>query len=189
MLTRLLTIFMLAMLSVCSLKADVYEYDSNPVCGKYVATDGGAVVEIVPMMRIVDAMPADLKVKYSLSAQYAIILQDNPSPMLEPGTIMGWLAPLAKPGMYDGVVYTKEKNGRLASPRKFLFEMNADGSHLSMVEIKNRLRVDPLRFLPYLFHGLSLKGTLKMEDNRRDDVDGFLKIYPRPVNPASPRPL
>lgn len=186
---RLLFLYALVLATACNAFGRDYEYDTNPVCGKYSATDGGAVIEIIPVGQYGQPIPEELKVKYSLADQYIIIVGDNPSPTLEPDTVMGWLTPLAKMGMYNAVIFTKEKDGRLASPRKFLLEMNADGSHLSMLEIKNRLRIDPLRFLPYLFHGISLKGTLKIEDNRREDVEGFLKFHPRPVNPAVPRPL
>lgn len=187
--SRLLILWMITLAGCFALGAAEYEYDSNPVCGKYSATNGGGVIEIVPYSHVNLPIPEDLKFKYSLTDQYVIILEDNPSPMLEPGTIMGWIAPLAKPGMFSGTIYTKEKDGRLVSPRKFLMEMNADGTHLSMLEIRHRLRLEPLRFLPYLFHGISLKGTLRMEDNRRDDVEGFIKFFPRPVNPFTPRQL
>lgn len=186
---RLFIAYILALITLFNVVARDYEYDSNPVCGKYSATEGGAVIEIVPISQFDQPLPEELKVKYSLANQYVIIIGDNPSPTLEPGTVMGWLTPLAKPGLYNGLLLTKEKDGRLTTAKKFLLEMNADGSHLSILEIKNRLRIDPLRFLPYLFHGISLKGTLKMEDNRRDDVEGFLKFYPRPINPTEPRAL
>lgn len=186
---RFLTVSILLLTVSLALRAEEYEYDANVLCGKYSATAGGAIIEIVPASQVTQPLPTDLKMKYTLANRYLIILEDNPSPTLEPGTIMGWVSPLAKPGLYDGMIFTKEKNGKLTSPRKFLLEMNVDGTHLSMLEIKNRVRIDPLRFLPYIFHGISLKGTLKMEDNRRHDVEGFLKFYPRPLNPYMPRQL
>lgn len=186
MLKTLITI-LLSVLSAATLQAA--DNAANPICGKYHATDGGATIEIIPLADLQQMLPAELNVKYTLADQFVIILGDNPSPELRPGTIMGWLTPLAKPGLYNAVIFTKEKKGMLSSPKKFLLEMNADGTHLSMLEIKHKLRIDPLRFLPYLFHGISLKGTLKYDDNRREDVEGFIKFYPRPRKPHVPRQL
>lgn len=182
----LLSLLPLALTFIATRAAD---YDTNPICGKYRATEGGGVIEIIPMSQLEQPLDARFKVRYSIGEQYVVVLNDNPSPSLAPGTVMGWLAPLAKPGKYDAVLMTKEKDGRLTSPRRFLLELNADGTHLSMLEIKHRVRIDPLRFLPYVYHGISLKGTLKMEDNRPDDVGGFIKFFPRPAIPHSPRPL
>lgn len=165
------------------------DYDDNPVCGRYVATAGGGEIEIIPLSQFNGELSRELNAKYSLSAQYVILLGNNPSPILQPGTIMGWLAPLAKAGLYEAEIFTKEKDGRLQSARRFILQLNPEGSLLSMHEIKHRLRVDPLRFLPYLFHGISLKGTLKIDDNTDLIVEGFLKTYPRPAIPLIPRQL
>lgn len=165
------------------------DFGGNPICGKYRATGNGGVIEILEMSKCASMLPPELECEYSIGERYVMVLGDNPTPDIPPGTVMGWLEPLAKSGMFSAVIFTKSKSGRLEKPKKFILRLDADGANLSMLEIKHRLRVDPLRFLPYLFHGLSLKGTLKMEDNRPDDVDGFIKFYPRPVNPRVPRAI
>lgn len=186
MLTRLFTCLLSL---ICAFSAMGVEYDDNPVCGTYSATSGGGTIEIFPIDQLDAPLPEEFKPSYSLTEQYAIILRENPSPNLQPGTVMGWLSPLAKTGQFDAIIMTKEKDGKLTAPRRFILELNPDGSLLSMLEIKKRLRLDPLRFLPYLFHGVSLKGTLKMEDNTDRAIQGFIKLTPRPSIPLTPRML
>lgn len=184
---RLLILSVLCIVAIA--KAIGADYDTNPVCGIYTSTDGGAKIEIVPFSEMKDPLPQEYKVKYSLTPQYVILVGDNPTPTLQPGQAMGWLAPLAKKGAYDAIIMTNVKDGILCAPHRFVLELNDEGSILSMIEIKHHVRLDPLRFLPYLFHGVSLKGTLKMEDNRDKIVEGFLKISPRPATPTTPRIL
>ena len=152
--------------------------------GIWTATVDGATVGIIPLkawQRATGGTPPDHP--RTLAEEWAIILLDSPSPMLQPGTLMGWLSPAAKPGHYTATIYTKQKKTLLTTPRQFVLHL-ADDGHLVMKGIHKGLAINPWRLLPYM-----LRGTIKYRDDTPQDLDGFLKKWPVPHNPQNPRYL
>lgn len=152
--------------------------------GIWSATVDGATVGIVPLkawQRATGETPPGHH--HTLAEEWVIILLDSPSPMLQPGTLMGWLSPTAKPGHYTATIYTRQKKSRLTSPRPFVLHL-ADDGHLIMTGINKGITINPWRLLPYM-----LRGTIKYRDDTPRDLDGFLKKWPTPRNPQNPRYL
>lgn len=112
-----------------------------------------------------------------------IVTLDSPSPRIMPGTVMGWILPTAKPNTFDAVIYTKVKGFTPTKPRRFILTLLDDG-HISMRAIHRGVVVNPWRFLPYF-----IRGAFRSRDDSPVDLDGFIRIWPRPLNPASPRYL
>lgn len=157
---------------------------TSRIGGIWTATADGATVGIVPLKAWQRATgDTSPRSPHTLAEKWVIILLDSPSPMLQPGTLMGWLSPSAKPDHYTATIYTKQKKTRLTSPRPFVLHL-ADDGHLVMRGIRKGLVINPWRLLPYM-----LRGTVKYRDDTPQDLDGFLKKWPVPRNPQNPRYL
>lgn len=152
--------------------------------GIWAATVDGATVGIIPLkawQRATGETPPGHP--HTLAEEWAMILLDSPSPTLQPGILMGWFSPAAKPGHYTATIYTKRKKTRLTAPRQFILHL-ADDGHLVMRGINKGLVINPWRLLPYM-----LRGSIKYRDDTPQDLDGFLKKWPTPRNPQKPRYL
>jgi hypothetical protein len=152
--------------------------------GIWTATTDGATVGIIPAkdwQKVTgNAIPQDQR---TFAEQWAIILLNSPDPFIQPGEIMGWLTPAAKPNNYNAIIYTKRKANHLTSPHNFTLQLHDDG-HLTMRTIKKGLEINPWRMLPYL-----LRRSLKYTDETPRDLDGFTRQWPLPRHPQSPRSL
>lgn len=162
--------------------------ESHPseVTGIWQATDDGAKVGILPARKWEAASGTTLP-RESISAAdtWAIVLLDSPHPTLQPGTFLGWLTPAAKPHQYQSTLYTKVKQGRLANPKRCVLTLPDDG-HMTLRHIRKGLGINILKFLPYMFHGISVRGVVTNTDNTPADLNGFLKLYPLPSHPFKP---
>lgn len=115
---------------------------------------------------------------------FRILVVDSPDRTIFPGTIMGTAHCLAKRGHYDAEIMTSSGSGRLKSPKRFTLRLNDDG-HLSFIKINKGLRVNLWRVLPYMF-----RYSVREINDRQHDLDGAIKIYPRPMSiPSVPRYL
>lgn len=157
---------------------------TDGIKGIWQSSAGGSSVAILPLAawerRYGKAFPQKA---LSLSTDFIIVLLDSPSPRLQPGTIMGWAVPAAKPGMYEAIIYTKEAKFKLTGPKKFVMQL-ADDGHLSLRAIHKGVIINPWRFLPYM-----IRGAIKFRDDTPQDMNGFFRIWPVPSNPHQPRYL
>lgn len=157
---------------------------TDGIKGIWKASADGASVAILPASaweRLSGTpLPSD---RYTLAERFVIVLLDSPSPRLQPGTLMGWAEPAAKPGLYKAEIYTRAKGSRLTSPKKFVLSL-ADDGHITMRAIHKGLVINPWRFLPYM-----IRGSVRFRDDTPADLDGFFRIWPEPINPQNPRYL
>lgn len=160
------------------------ENGTSRIGGIWTATADGASVGILPakvwQMATGTTIPDQ---NHTLAEQWVMILLDSPSPKLQPGTLMGWLSPAAKPDHYNATIYTKRKDSALTKPRGFVLHL-ADDGHLTMKAINKGIVINPWRLLPYM-----VRGTVKYRDDTPGDLDGFIKKWPVPHNPQNPRYL
>lgn len=160
------------------------EEGTSRIGGIWTATTDGATIGIVPAKAWHKSTGMTIPLKnHTLAEQWVMILLDSPDPQLQPGTLMGWLSPAAKPAHYTASIYTKRKKNHLASPQQFVLHL-ADDGHLIMQAIRKGIVINPWRLLPYM-----IRGTVKYRDETPRDLDGFLKKWPVPRNPQNPRYL
>lgn len=160
------------------------EHGASRVGGIWSATTDGATVGIVPAegwIRTTGMTIPDME--RTLAERWMIILLDSPNPILQPGTLMGWFTPTAKPDHFNAYIYTKRDNTRLSSPRRFILHL-ADDGHMTMKAVRKGIEINPWRFLPYM-----IRGSVRYRDESPRDIDGFLKKWPVPHNPQNPRYL
>lgn len=160
------------------------EHGTSRVGGIWSATTDGATIGIITAdawTRNTGIIPTDMK--RNMAEQWIIILLDSPSPTLQPGTIMGWFSPSAKPDYFNAQIYTKEDDAKLRKPKQFILHL-ADDGHLTMRAIRKGIEINPWRFLPYM-----IRGSVKYRDETPRDLDGFIKKWPTPHNPQNPRYL
>lgn len=105
---------------------------------------------------------------------------------LRPGTVMGYLAPTAKRGVYDARIYTGRTDAgtQLHSPKKFTLTLGDTDSRLAISSYGNSLRFNWWRLLPYMY-----RYVFSRKEKSPGDIEGCLRIYPAPAIPAEPRYL
>lgn len=153
----------------------------NDISGIWTATTDGASVGILSETAWRHAsgmgLPDDTR---NLAEKWVMILIDSPDPTLQPGTLMGWFYPAAKPDHYVAKIYTKSRHNKLVSPAEFTLRL-ADDGHLIMTAVKRGIIINPWRLLPYMIRGL-----IRYRDDSPRDLNGFIKRWPRPRNPQNP---
>lgn len=160
------------------------EHGTSRVGGIWSATTDGATIGIITADAWTKATAiTNPDMKRNMAEQWIIILLDSPSPTLQPGTIMGWFSPTAKPNYFNAQIYTKEDDAKLSNPKQFVLHLDDDG-HLTMRAIRKGIEINPWRFLPYM-----IRGAVKYRDETPQDLDGFIKKWPTPHNPQNPRYL
>lgn len=119
------------------------------------------------------------------AARYRIVILRSPQRSMIPGTVMGYLSPSAKRGVYTAKIYTAGDGGStLIRPKRFTLTLNDDG-HLSFRRHRSSVYVNVWRLLPYV----SRLGVRVRNDNPQD-LDGCLRLFPAPVSgPVEPRYL
>ncbi len=160
------------------------EKGTSRIGGIWTATNDGATVGIVQSQawsRITGTAPPDKE--RNMAEQWVIVLLDSPDPILQPGTLMGWLSPSAKRNYYNAYIFTKREGNHLAKSRHFILHLIDDG-HMTMKAIRKGIEINPWRFLPYM-----IRGSIRYRDETPRDLDGFLKKWPTPHNPHTPRYL
>jgi len=157
---------------------------TGAIGGLWAATTDGAAIGIVPAKTWREktgiAVPEE---KPSGQQLWAMVVTSSPDPHLQPGTLIGWFSPAAKPGYFNARIYSKIKKGKPGALRQFVLHLTDDG-HLTMKAIHKGVEVNPWRFLPYM-----IRGAFKYRNNTPSDLEGFIKIWPMPRNPQSPRYL
>lgn len=105
---------------------------------------------------------------------------------LRPGTIIGYLTPTARRGVYDARIYTSRSDDgtRLHSPKKFTLTLGDDNSRLAIATYGNSLRFNWWRLLPYMY-----RRVVTPREKSPGDINGCLRVYPAPATPIEPRYL
>ncbi len=160
------------------------EHGTSRVGGIWSATTDGATIGIITANVWTQKTGiTNPDMKRNMAEQWIIILIDSPSPTLQPGTIIGWFSPSAKPDYFNAQIYTNEDDAKLSKPKQFILHL-ADDGHLTMKAIRKGIEINPWRFLPYM-----IRGSVKYRDDSPRDLDGFIKKWPTPHNPQNPRYL
>lgn len=120
------------------------------------------------------------------SARYRLTLIESPDRTTRPGTVIGYAVPTARAGYYTA--HLSPASGlekKFKGDHEYTLHLDSDaGAHLSFTRVKSGYRVSLRRLIPYLF-----RLSVYREDNRPSDLDGCLRVYPRPARPLAPRYL
>ncbi|MDE6090713.1 MAG: hypothetical protein K2G41_08420 [Duncaniella sp.] len=117
---------------------------------------------------------------------YRMVIVRAADMSLRPGTVMGYLSPTAKRGVYDGRIYTgrTDSGTALHSPKKVTLTLGDDESRLVISRYGSSLRFNWWRLLPYMYRRLITK-----QEKSPGDIDGCLRVFPAPAIPTEPRYL
>ena len=110
---------------------------------------------------------------------------------LENGTLLGYVVPSAKTGVFDATLAEIKPDGSLRSDpfskkRTSRFTLNLSGGRLSLTPVSRGLRVNWWRLFPYMF-----RYSVRAYDDRRKGLDGCIRLWPRDLSepPYQPRYL
>lgn len=139
--------------------------------GLWQLTGGGGTIAVVPVS---ESNPA---------RGYVIVCVDMADRTILPGTTVGYASYAARQGSYDAAIYGEANDGKMTKPHRFTLTVR-DGNRLSIVPVRNRLKVNLRNLLPYMF-----RVTVSRQTNRSDDLDGAIRIGPSFQKPLRPRIL
>lgn len=112
---------------------------------------------------------------------YDVTLLDSPDMAVKTGCIVG---EIEQTGLADTWQARFLKSGAVGAPikksstRDFIIRMTEDG-HLRFSGFKKNKSISLWRWIPYLF-----RVTVIENDTRPGDVDGAVRLYPRPARPS-----
>lgn len=120
------------------------------------------------------------------TVSYRMIVVRAADLTLRPGTVMGYLAPTAKRGVYDARIYTARTDAGTAlhSPKKFTLTLGDSDSRLAISNYGTSLRFNWWRLLPYMY-----RYVFSRKEKSPGDISGCLRVYPAPAIPSEPRYL
>lgn len=120
------------------------------------------------------------------TVRYRMIVVRAADLTLRPGTVMGYLAPTAKRGVYDARIYTGRTDAgtSLHSPKKFTLTLGDSDSRLAISDYGSSLRFNWWRLLPYMY-----RYVFTRKEKSPGDISGCLRVYPAPAIPSEPRYL
>ncbi len=106
---------------------------------------------------------------------------------IRPGTVMGYLTPSSKRGVYDARIYSTHTDDgtSLHRPETCTVTLGDDGSRITVRPYGKGFRVNWWRLLlPYMYRYL-----ITRNDRSPGDIEGCIRIYPAPARPQNPRYL
>lgn len=110
-----------------------------------------------------------------------IVVTSSPRRSIRPGTVLGYMIPMARAGHYDARLYTDNVRSLLQRHRRFTINLTDDG-HLSMVPVKQNWKLSLRHTFNFLF-----RAYLSSQVNDDTNSEGFVKIYPTTgIKPLSP---
>lgn len=117
---------------------------------------------------------------------YRMVIVRAADMALRPGTVMGYLTPTAKRGVYDARIYTSRlDNGTtLHAPKKFTVTLTDDDSRISISDYGSSLRFNWWQLLPYMYRYLFTR-----QEKNPGAIQGCLRVFPAPSIPSEPRYL
>lgn len=155
-----------------SVTARMAESPLVPVEGMWQMLDGGATF----------ALERHADPSLPMAAQpecFRLVMVRAPGRLLRPGTLIGYAVATADCGVYEARIYTDfAVENRLGVARTFTLHLAADGSVLTFKPRKSRVTVNLFRLLPYMY-----RNVVRLRDNRPDNLDGAVRIYPYVASP------
>lgn len=155
-----------------SVTARMAESPLVPVEGMWQMLDGGATF----------ALERHADPSLPMAAQpecFRLVMVRAPGRLLRPGTVIGYAVATADRGVYEARIYTDfAVENRLGVARTFTLHLAADGSVLTFKPRKSRVTVNLFRLLPYMY-----RNVVRLRDNRPDNLDGAVRIYPYVASP------
>ncbi|MCM1336578.1 MAG: hypothetical protein NC187_06080 [Candidatus Amulumruptor caecigallinarius] len=143
-------------------EARLAELPAVEVEGLWQMTADGAIVAIERWQ------PDHLPAGGTLCLRMVVVSAPNRS--LRPGTLMGYIAPTAAPGVYDASIYTSlDENGTLSGAKSF--RLRATDNALTLTRVRGGLIVDWLRMFPYL-----LRRAFHYAPDDRNGIDGLVRL-------------
>lgn len=120
------------------------------------------------------------------ASQYRMVIITSANRALRPGTVMGYLWGTAQKAVYEASLFTDETadGTTLKSPKKFVISLTDNESRLVFKPIRRGLKLNLWRMLPYMF-----RFAVRQHDNTPDNLNGCVRVYPRPEIPDYPRYL
>lgn len=106
---------------------------------------------------------------------------------IRPGTVMGYLTPSSKRGVYDARIYSSHTDDgtRLHKPEKCTVTLGDEATRITVRPYGKGFRVNWWRLLlPYMYRYL-----ITRTDRSPGDIEGCIRIYPAPARPQNPRYL
>ncbi len=113
--------------------------------------------------------------------RYVIEVLDSPDRSVIPGTVIGYAYETAVKGSYKATIFSILSGNSVDKSRDLILKLN-DSEHLSFVEIKSGVKINPWRLLPYMFRGLIVP-----VNNRDDNLDGAVRRLPAGQRDREPR--
>lgn len=146
----------------------------TPIEGLWMMTDDGARFAI-----IADSDESRLTPQEFL----LMVIVDSPDRSVKPGTVFGVAAQSAAKGVFDALIISDLDPDSRFKAKNFLLKLGDEG-RLSIIPVRKGLRINLWRLVPYLF-----RHSVKSVNNRPEELDGAIKIYPAPAKPFQPRIL
>ncbi len=104
-----------------------------------------------------------------------------------PGTVMGYLTPSSRRGVYDARIYTTHTDDGtlLFRPETFTVTLGDGGTRITVRQYGKKFRFNWWRLIiPYMY-----RSVLTRVERPSGDIDGCVRIYPAPAKPLNPRYL
>lgn len=140
----------------------------HPIEGLWQFAENGATIAIE---RNSNGLPDDGVTRYHM------VIVNSPRLTIEPGTLMGYVTPTAKKGVYEATIYTNFDGGTtLTIPKKFILTFN-DDSHLAFSRDNSGIRINIWRFMPYMF-----RYSITYKNERPRNIDGCIRVFPESAN-------
>ncbi|MDE5724652.1 MAG: hypothetical protein K2H88_02560 [Duncaniella sp.] len=118
---------------------------------------------------------------------YRMVAVSSSELSLRPGTVMGYLTPSSKRGIYDARIYSShtDEGTRLWKPEKFTVTLGDDGTRITVKPYGRIFRVNWWRLvLPYMY-----RRVISRIERPAGDIEGCVRVYPAPSKPLNPRYL
>lgn len=117
---------------------------------------------------------------------YRIVVVAAANPALRPGTLLGWLTPTAKRGVYDARIFTAARPDgvTLHKPKTYTVTLTESDSRLEISAYGVKMRFNWWRLLPYMYRYLVTR-----QEKSPGNIHGCVRVYPAPEIPLEPRYL
>lgn len=147
----------------------------HPVEGLWQFPGHDAVIEIC---RDDTSSVSDNVARYNMT----LILTSDLS--VRPGTVVGYLTPTGRYGVYDSRIYTEMSSDgerRLVNPRKYVLTLEDGESRLVMKRYGKKMKFRWWRLMPYMF-----RWAISDSEISPGELEGLVRIFPEPAIPLNP---
>lgn len=132
------------------------------------------------------AVELDRKSPFGEATVYRMVIIKASDMALRPGTLMGWLTPTAKRGVYDARIFSavRPDGVTLHLPKSYTLTLDDADSRLKMAAYGTKFRFNWWRIFPYMYRNL----VTRLEKSP-GDIYGCVRVFPEPEIPVEPRYL